>query len=141
MIFEKKKVYNDLFLYDYILKNTVEKKISFGYFIYRESAFYGKTMNNEMKIYCSDIVLCLLNPLIVVKITNNNTSITVKYNILHYLAMLLQIILCLFFTLYIIESNISIFVSVLIIFLNILIYKINFELRFKQIDNCLNLIE
>lgn len=141
MIFEKKKVYNNLFLYDYLLENTVERKIIFGYFIYGESAFYGKITNDEMKIYCSDIVLSLLNPLIIVQTTNNNTLITVKYNKLHYFAMLLQVSLCLFFTFAIMNMITSIVVSVLILCVSVIIYKINFELRFKKIDKYLNMIK
>lgn len=140
MIFKKKNIYNDLFLYNNLSKNVIEKNIIFGYFFYGENTFYGKILNNEMKIYCSDILLCLLNPLIIVKKNDDNTHITIKYNVLHYSVMLFQMIFCILFVFYILKFPINILVSVSIICFSILIYKINFELRAKRINECLTLL-
>lgn len=135
-MFKKTYSIDNHYLYDYIYSHTKDKLVVFGYFLWAKEFFYGKSEHNIMNVYCSDITACFFNPKIIVKKDNqNNTLITITYNAIHYLFIMLSLIIGVFSALACFDSPLNIFCSFLVITIILFLYKLNFNWQRKRIMN------
>ncbi len=133
-MFKKTYFINNHCLYDYIYNHTKERLVIFGYFLWAEKFFCGELGHNIMEVYYSDITCCFFNPKIIVEKDNqNNTVITITYNTIHYLLIMLSLLIGVFSTLVCLDSPLNIFCSFLVIAIILFFYKINFNWQKKRI--------
>lgn len=135
-MFKKTFIFENGSLYDYIYCHTKNKLVLFGYFMNPDSNYYGKIDNDIIKVYCTDIVLCFLNPIIIVRKTNNdNISITIKYNIIHYLVIISEIIICLLVSLFCLSFPLNLLLATFLILIILLFNKTNYDWQKNKILN------
>ncbi len=136
-MFIKKYSYSGTELYENLLRITKFKRIVFGYFIFGENDFCGINENGILKIFCSEILLRTLNPMIIVEKGTDSTNVTIKYNLFHYYLMASPILLCALMILLFMSDYPEVIVYCIIAIVVFLIgYKLNFEYCVKRINNC-----
>lgn len=140
-MFKKSFFVNNRYLYDYIYENTKNKFVLFGYFFSSKESFCGELDDSIMKVYCTDITLCFFNPQIIVEMVSQNCIlITIKYNLAHYMLILLSLFIGVFSIFVGVSFPLNIFSCILLIAVFILAYKINFNWQSKKIiDYLLNI--
>lgn len=136
-MFIKKYSYTGTKLYENLLSVTKYKKLHFGYFIFGENDFCGKNENGILKIFCSENLLCSLNPMIIVEKGTDFTNVTIKYKSFHYCLMTFPILFCALLIFIASDYPKVIIFCIIAIVLCLIGYKLNFEYCVKRINDCI----